>query len=239
MRPDVIVTYSEALKAARAAGKQIVPPGEIPTYSEAIAIQAAVQTDLGAVAGFKVAARPEGPPILAPISAHRVFDSGVAIPSPNMAGVELEIAFELMQPFSDAPLRDLFRPRLVMELVDTRFSGDALDPMQKMSDMQLNDGLVLGPVLDSWDGSDFGTVQARMTGADRVILDGAAEVPGGSALANLQLCLDHLGDHCGGVQPGQHIITGSLCGLPWFGAGDVVQAEIAGFGEVKAALVPR
>ncbi|MGP6089398.1 hydratase [Antarctobacter jejuensis] len=239
MRPDVIAAFSETLLTARATGSPIMPPSHVPTYAEALAIQAAVQSTLGDVAGFKVGALPEGPPMLAPIPSLRVFDSEVPIPSPDMAGVELEIAFELMRPLTDAPRADLFRPRLVMELVDTRFAGDNLDPMQKMADMQLNDGLVLGPVLDHWDGSDFGTLQARMTGAGRVVLDGAAGVPGGSALANLRLCLDHLGDHCGGLQPGQHIITGSLCGLPWFPAGSTVQAQVECFGEITAPLQPR
>ncbi len=239
MRPEVIAAFSQALLTARAAGTPVTPPADCPTYAEALAIQTTIQSSLGDVAGFKVGTLPDGPPMLAPIPTFRVFDSGAEIPSPDMAGVELEIAFELIRPLADLPLHRLFRPRLVMELVDTRFAGDDLGPLQKMADMQLNDGLVLGPVLDGWDGSDFGTLQVRMTGAGRIVLDGAADVPGGSSLGNLQLFLDHIGDHCGGLQPGQHIITGSLCGLPWFPAGSTVQAQVDGFGEIMARLVAR
>ncbi|TDE36196.1 hydratase [Antarcticimicrobium sediminis] len=239
MRPDLIETYVRSLTTARRTGLPVTPPQILPDYDEALAIQTRVQATLGPVAGFKVGPRPEGPPLLAPLPAARVFASGAEIPSPDSTGVELEIGFEVMQAPGDAPLHQLFRPRLVMELVDTRFGGDDLEPLQKTADMILNDGLVLGPVLQGWDGHDFDTVQARMTGAGRVLLDGSATVPGGSALANLRMCLDHLGDHCGGLQPGQHVITGSLCGLPWFPVGSTVEATVEGFGAIRAVLVPR
>ncbi|MBY6162778.1 hydratase [Mameliella alba] len=240
MRSELIDLYARTLTAARAKGAQVAPPAEVPTHAEALAIQSEVQRHLGAVAGFKVGPVPEGAPVVAPIPASRVYGNGAEVPSFAQAGVELEIAFELMRPLADAPLAEMFRPRLVMELVDTRFADESLDPLQKLADMQLSDGLVLGPVLDGWDGADIGTVQARMTGAGRVILDGAADVPGGgSALANLRLCLDHLGEHCGGLQVGQHVITGSLCGLPWFPGDAAVQAKVDGFGEVSVQLVPR
>ncbi|TCS59715.1 2-keto-4-pentenoate hydratase [Primorskyibacter sedentarius] len=239
MRPDLIAAYFKSLTTARASGVPVAPPEGIPTYQEALAIQSQVQETLGEVAGFKLGPGPNGNPVLGPIPVARVFDSGAPIPSPDMAGVELEIAFELMRPLGDGPLHSVFRPRLVMELVDCRLVGDDLEPTQKLADMQSNDGLVLGPVLDGWDGADFGSVQAAMNGAGRVLLDGAAEVPGGSALGNLQLFLDKIGDHCGGLKVGHHVITGSLCGLPWFEAGSTVQATVAGFGEITAQLVPQ
>jgi 2-keto-4-pentenoate hydratase len=50
------------------------------------------------------------------------------------------------------------------------------------------------------------------------------------------LLLAHLGDHCGGLQVGQTVITGSLCGLPWFTPDAIVTGWIAGFGEVSINL---
>src|SRR6056297_3322388 len=64
-----------------------------------------------------------------------------------------------------APMSDLvrvFRPRVVLELVDTRLTGAGHDPMLKLADMQINDGLVIGSTPNDWDGGDFGPVEARL-----------------------------------------------------------------------------
>lgn len=123
-----------------------------------------------------------------------------------------------------------------MEIVDTRISGAENDPLLKLADMQINDGLVLGPALENWNGQDFCKLDARLTCGSHTVLSGGATVPGGSALANLGLLCTNLGDHCGGLKLGQTIITGSISGLDYFSAGTDVVGNVAGFGTVSCQL---
>jgi 2-keto-4-pentenoate hydratase len=223
-------------------GTRITPDWDVLPRAQVLAIQSRVSAALGPVTGFKVGhAADGGPPIIAPIqSRYRVAGGGTRIVADRL-GVELEIGFTLTQPLPAAtlPLRpqDYFVPCIALELVDTRLTGDAATRADlKFADFQINAGLVLGPALPAWDGSDFGTQDARLGTEAQVTLDGPATVPGGSALANLALLLAHLGDHCGGLQVGQTVITGSLCGLPWFTPDAIVTGWIAGFGEVSINL---
>ena len=209
-------------------------------YRAALDIQQQVQASLGPVGGFKVARRPEGPPVIAPIDAGHVLPSGSDVPVIDSLGVELEIGFQLV---GEAPgrlddnSRHTFVPRLVLELVDTRLEGEGHDPMLKLADNQINAGLIVGPAFEAWDGRDFGSVQAALRCGTQQVIAGEATVPGGSALANLSLFLEHVGQHCGGLQSGQVVITGSLSGLPYFPSGTDVFGSVEGFGEVSCHLV--
>ena len=154
-----------------------------------------------------------------------------------MRGFQL-IGFELLaDPDPALPVTEFLRPRVVLELVDTRLTGVEDDPMKKFADRLINDGLVLGPDLPDWDGTDFGPLDARLTCGDVTVIDGETSVPGGSALANVELLRTHLGAHCGGLRKGQVIITGSISGLQYYPAGTAVSGRIEGIGEVSCQLV--
>lgn len=208
-----------------------------------LAVQQAVAAARGAVAGFKVAAGAGAvAPVVAPIAAADVVANGGSVAVADRLGVELEIGFELLKPLPGAglpaQLAEYFAPRPVIELVDTRLAGAGAEmPLLKLADMQINAGMVAGARLEGWDGTDFGTVEARLAAGETSVLSGSATVPGGSALANLALLCEVLGEHCGGLQPGQVVITGSLCGLPYFPAGTEVSGEITGLGPVAVSLV--
>lgn len=210
-----------------------------PDYQQALAVQQEVQKRIGKVGGFKVARRAEAPPVIAPIPAQKTFPSGATLPVRDRLGIELEIGFEVIASPGTDPMSDaarVFRPRIVLELVETRLTGAENDALLKLTDMQINDGLVLGPVLQRWKGQDFCTLDARLICGSQTILSGAATVPGGSALANLALLCTHLGDHCGGLQIGQTVITGSLSGLHYFPASTDVVGHIDGFGSISCKL---
>lgn len=210
-----------------------------PDYHQALAIQRVVHRQIGPVSGFKVAPRPDGQPVIAPISAARTVRTGVPVRVGDRLGIELEIGFEVIAPPGPDPMAEstqVFRPRIVLELVDNRLIGAEHNALLKLADMQINDGLVVGPALAGWDGRDFGTVEARLICGGRVVVDGPATLPGGSALANLALLCAHLGDHCGGLRQGQIVITGSLSGLEYFPAGTDVSGHIADLGSVSCRL---
>lgn len=235
-----IDTLTKALLDARNSGSRADASAlPSPDYQQALAVQHAVQKRIGKVSGFKVARRAEGPPVIAPIPAQKTFPSGATLPVRDRLGIELEIGFEVIASPGTDPMSDaarVFRPRMVLELVDTRLTGAENDALLKLTDMQINDGLVLGPALQRWNGQDFSTLDARLICGSQTILSGAATVPGGSALANLALLCTHLGDHCGGLQIGQTVITGSLSGLHYFPAATDVAGYIAGFGSISCKL---
>lgn len=233
-------TIADALISARASGGRsdaaLLPS---PTYDQAIAVQELVAATLGPIGGFKVAKRADGPPVIAPIPAAKVVRSGASIPVTDKLGVELEVGMELISDPSPDMMADPsrhFRPCIVLEIVDTRLTGADDNAMLKLADMQINDGLVVGPSLEDWDGSDFGEVTASLRCGENTVIDGKVTVPGGSALSNLALFCDNVGDHCGGLQIGQIVITGSVSGLAYFPAGTAVEGRINGFGTVSCHL---
>ena len=237
---DISALADSSIVAHRTGNRTAPGPAGL-SREEILAVQAVVSAALGPVAGFKVAAAPVGPPVLAPIQARYVVADGGARRVRDTVGIELEVGFELIAPLTSAKLparpERHFRPRVVLELVETRLSGDLADrPDLKFADFQINAGMVVGGAPPEWDGSDFGTVRARLVGGGGTVVDGEARVPGGSALANLELLLTNIGDHCGGLRVGQTVITGSLCGLPQFGPGSDVSGWIEGLGAVAVRV---
>ncbi|WP_417672420.1 hydratase [Pseudodonghicola sp.] len=226
---------------AHETGSRFVPTKRALSRSEILDIQSRVMAALGDVAGFKVGHQPDGPPIIAPIPArYRVANHGSRVVRDRL-GIELEVGFELLRPLPGGHLpediQNYLRPCVALELVDTRIEGAlADDPDYKFADFQINAGLVKGDELSSWDGSDFGALNARLLANGATVLDGKTTVPGGSALANLGLLVAHLGTHCDGLQVGQIVITGSICGLPYFGPGTEITGEIEGLGRVALSL---
>lgn len=239
-----IAALAAALIAAHETGAPVAPPARAMARADILAVQAAVSAALGEVAGFKVGQVANAPPILAPIHARYVTADGAARVVRERLGIELEVGFEVIRPLpagAPPPARpqDVFRPCVVLELVETRLTAEAAEaPDLKFMDNQINGGLVIGGRRADWDGADFGAVNARLTAGGATVIDGPATIPGGSALANLELLLRHLGDHCGGLQVGQCVITGSLCGLPWFPAGTEIHGWIEGLGSVSVSLAP-
>jgi 2-keto-4-pentenoate hydratase len=236
-----------ALLLARNGGPKLpASVGEGLTRDRVFAVQAEVAAELGPVGGFKVA-RPSGAPIIiAPIMARDIHQSPATIPlsEGEEAGVELEYAFRLIAPLPDTAAPD-FENRLrhavellpVFELVQSRLADPkGANAALKMLDNQLNGAVVLGAPRADWHAIDVTRAEAHLTLGDDTLLDGVAAVPGGDAFATLCALAQALGDHCGGLQPGQVVITGSLNGLPWMRAPIVAQGNIAGLGSVSMTL---
>jgi len=222
-----------------------VPSGEADAY----AVQAAVAAARGPVAGFKTARKPGQPQIMAPIMACDVVASGARVGSRfgGVLGVELELALRILAPLPDptdpgfiAALGACVEPLAVIELVDTRLGGAAADdPLVKLADAQINAGLVIGPVLAGWDGGALTGATARMLAGDAVLLDGPGKVPGGDARDTLRALAAMIGTHCGGLQPGQIVITGSLHPLTYVPPGTHVDGWIDGCGSVSVSIADR
>ena len=237
--------WVENLIGAREQAARFVPTKNPTSLQEAYEIQEGVAQRFGPIGAFKTARKEDAPPIMAPIFAADIFRSGADIRVSELLGIELEVGFKIVDNLptnldSTAPseLISLIRPVVVIELVDMRFEGPlADDALAKLADNQINAGLIVGEAADDWAGDDFGTVDARMRAGSEQLLDGTATVPGGSALKTFVALASQIGTHCGGLQRGQIVITGSLHPLTFYSKGTAVVGQIAGIGSVQVNLV--
>lgn len=247
---DRVQVLADRLIAARRTGKslQLAPGDDGPeTRDEVHRIQSIVQTAMGPVGAFKVGwFQPgDGEPFLAPIFAADLKPSPAAYSAdlPRRFGIELEIAFRVVRPLPpvgapdfETQARASLEALPVIEIVDSRISDfEAAGPLWKLADNQLNTGVVMGPAMSDWSGLDTTGGRVRLTAGDRVIAEGRRETPGGDAYRNFCALARAVGDHCGGLQVGHVVITGSLMGLAWVDGPAQVVGEIAGLGRVEAA----
>lgn len=235
------------LLAARNGGPKLpASAGEGLTRARIFAVQETVAAGLGPVGGFKVACPSDAPIVIAPIMARDIYQTPaeITVPAGEEVGIELEYAFRLIAspPDRDAPdfearLRAGVELLPAFELVQSRLADPkGAGPAIKMLDNQLNGAVVLGASRRDWQGVDVTRAGARLLLGGETLLDGAARVPGGDAFATLCALARALGGHCGGLQVGQVVITGSLNGLPWVTPPTTAQGRIAGLGEVAMTL---
>jgi len=221
--------------------------GAPSSLAEVYAVQQAVMTGLGAVGGFKTG-RP-GPgetPVFAPIPAAGVrasparFDGGEL----RLAGIELEVAFLVEKPLPPVDSADFAEraracvvPVVAIEVVDTRLADhEAAGAFWKLSDNQLNTGLVVGQPVRDWHRLDLENVTISLIAGAKSLASGAAKTPGGNAFDVFCAFAAAVGTHCGGLQVGHYVTTGSTMGLVFVEKGCVVRGEIAGLGRVEVEI---
>ncbi|MFT4783643.1 MAG: 2-keto-4-pentenoate hydratase [Paracoccaceae bacterium] len=245
MTQSSVDAWVDVLLAARETAHRYDVAISKPAHLEDVyRIQSGVAARVGAVGGFKTARRGDAAPIMAPIFHEQIAASGAQLAVKDLLGIELEVGFEILRDcpadvasLPAAELVSILRPVAVIELVDTRIRGPLVDdPFIKLADNQINAGLVVGAAAQDWSGADFGTVQATMRAGADVLLDGETTVPGGSALETFAALAGAIGAHCGGLKPGQIVITGSLHPLVYYPAGTQVSGWIAGIGAVSLTL---
>jgi 2-keto-4-pentenoate hydratase len=235
------------LLAAREGGAKLpAKVGEGLSRARIFEVQESVAARLGPVGGFKVACPPDAPIVIAPIMARDIYQipAEITVPAGEEVGIELEYAFRLIAspPDRDAPdfearLRASVELLPAFELVQSRLADPkGAGPALKLLDNQLNGAVVLGEAVRDWQSLDVTRAEARLVLGGETLLDGVARVPGGDAFATLCALTRALGDHCGGLQVGQVVITGSLNGLPWITPPTTAQGRIAGLGEVAMML---
>lgn len=243
----VVASIVSLLLEARRNG-QPSTAGNLPDIAlsaqDAYRVQRAIVNAVGPVGGFKVANKPGAQRIMAPIFAKDFLTSpaSLQVPQGERIGIELEVGFRVEAPM---PARDVSDRRAVIadrlsalpviEIVRTRLPENA-GPMLKLADNQINGGLVLGAPVRDWQALSLGRLEASLQLGDNLILDGPAEVPGGDAFENFLVLEEMIEDHCGGLQPGQVVITGSLNGLPYVRARASAIGRIDGLGEVSLHL---
>ncbi|MBC6716282.1 2-keto-4-pentenoate hydratase [Aurantimonas sp. DM33-3] len=213
----------------------------------AYAVQQLVCEAFGPVAAWKTGRKRVADPVIAaPVLEGGLRASGASFSTGELGacGVELEIGFRLDRPLPpfdtadfEALARDCVTPLAVIEMVDGRIDGfmDAA-PLAKLADNQSNGGLVFGTQVN--EGTlDLTEPEVRLTFDGREVVTGRQKVPGGDAFSVFLAFARMVGDHCGGLQLGQIVTTGTLSGLPFVAPGTVIEGWISGLGPVRTAFV--
>lgn len=225
--PSSIVSAATILSTRRRNGEQ---GARLPEWCRpldidtALAIQAAVTTQLGErIGAWKCGMPAEGRVVAAPIYAGTVhFGSPCAAwAHAAQVRVEPELAFILGQdlPAREAPYTPadvdaaIAGTHLALELIDSRYSEPAgAGFAENLADGLLNQGLFIGPQVDSEKARTAGTmaIRVRFETARETLLDGRH--PNADPRAPLYWLAEFLRGRGTGLHAGQAVITGSYAG---------------------------
>ncbi|KJF70472.1 2-keto-4-pentenoate hydratase [Agrobacterium arsenijevicii] len=204
-----------------------VVPGSL---QEAMAVQQAfVEASGKTVAGWKLAIRPDGAAVGAPmVDCYRVAGDNIAsFSGKGIEGIEVEICFTLA---SDIPaatttplervdiLKHIDRVHLGVELLGYRLAEKNQVPFPLfLADRLANQGFVLGPEIDAAIVDTFANnagylPHLTVTEGENVLFDAAVKHPNIDPLAPLVAFANAPLNTGGLLKRGQIVTTGSLCG---------------------------
>jgi len=153
------------------------------TLEDAYQIQRAVADQTGAIGGWKTGADSvSAVPIAAPVFADDIYASGATLKpgSMRLIGLEVEVAFRIgrdlptrSNPYSQQEFLDAVETMVpLIELVDSRLRDfEKAGPLWKLSDNQINGGLVIGDPIENWSQLDLKSLRAILTADQTVIKD--------------------------------------------------------------------
>lgn len=235
----------ERLIASRRGATRIADlTGLVPAdYAAAMAVQAEVARALGAtVGGWKVAVRPEGVAVAAPIFAADMRASGGSWTFGGLTlGIELEVALMLKRDLrpgkiTRADILDAATLLVGIEIVESRIA-DATPPYPAaLADNMANGGYVTGPTVSVNRKLDLEALTAKVTIDGRAVIDGSVRHAAGDPLAWVVAWASRPIDQLGGLRKGQIITTGALCGLIPVSGPARVEASLSGFGDIAVAF---
>lgn len=220
-------------------------------YAEAMAVQAAVAGALKAeVAGWKVAVRPEGVAVAAPLFAHLVgtADTWAVAPS-GLMGIEVEIGMRLKRDLPARPGERYTRNDILaacdqvfagIEIVSTRLADHAKAPFPLvLADNMANGAYIIGERISAWASLDLGALMTRLSFDGAEVHAKRGGHGNGDPLVPVVAYANAPLDQLGGFRAGQIITTGTLCGLIPVTASTLVEASIEGIGKASVRLQPR
>ncbi|AMO98118.1 fumarylacetoacetate (FAA) hydrolase family protein [Collimonas arenae] len=217
----------------------------------ALAIQAAVSAQLGErIGGWKCGLPVEGQPVAAPIYANTIHNSSpcTAWVRDGQVRVEPELAFVLAHdlPTRSAPYTKaeidaaIGSTHLALELIDSRYSApDDAGFIENLSDGLLNQGLYLGPQVD--------TERARAANTLLISVDEGVTKqrqlqgrhPNGEPRAPLYWLAEFLRTSGQGLQAGQIVITGSYAGSFGLPLARDISIRYGDMGVLRAHFLPK
>ncbi|MDA5636340.1 MULTISPECIES: 2-keto-4-pentenoate hydratase [Rhizobium/Agrobacterium group] len=206
--------------------------GVLPdNFEKAMAVQRAfVEASEKTIAGWKLAIRPDGEAVGAPIlDCFRVENNNIAsFPEAGTEGIEVEICFTLSSdipargtvPFTRGDLmRHIGKVHLGVELLRYRLAEKNQVPFPLfLADRLANHGFVVGPemdtgVLEVFAGNETDLPQLTVTEGSVQLFDATVKHPNGDPLAPLVAFANAAFNKGDMLKAGNVITTGSLCGV--------------------------
>jgi 2-keto-4-pentenoate hydratase len=233
---------------ARRTGKRLadLPPHLKPqTVDDAYAVQKAVFQRLDdGIAGYKIAALPDGPNVIAPILASlMVWNGATRSLAPNdKIGIELEFGFRFSRDVpADADQATVFKAIdatvVTIELCDTRYTSlEGRTKPEMIADFFSSRGAVPGTALPFDPTMNFKGATVRQIFDGVVNNERTDSHPNGNPLFPLALLPKALADQGYQIKAGHFVITGSLTGMTWLDKPTKIVGEIDGFGTVTVNI---
>lgn len=246
---DQLQLLAEALVTAHSH-----PPADIagiavpPDNAAAMTVQGEVARRLSTgVAGWKVAIRPEGAavaaPLLAPITGTM---SEFKIAQTGFLGIEVEIGLRLK---ADLPPRgsQAYTREDVLAATDMVFAGievvaarvpgylQAPFPLA-LADNMANGGYAIGSGVTEWSKLDLAALMTRIRVDGKEVHALRGGHGNGDPLIPVVAYASAQFDKLGGLRAGQIITTGTLCGLMPVALPAMIEAEIEGIGAARLHL---
>lgn len=247
-----LTKLAEALAAGHRHPPAAVHLSDAPaSYNEAMQVQAEVAGLLGAsVAGWKVAIRPEGHAVAAPLLTPLVTQASAFAVSPQgLMGIEVEIGLRLAGDLPPRPDRPYMREDILaacssvlvgIEVVSTRLPDQPNAPFALvLADNVSNGGYAIGDETTAFAALDLGNLALSVSIDGREVHAGIGGHGNGDPLVPVLAYVNSPNDRLGGFRQGQIVTTGTLCGLVPVRPDARIEASIARIGRVSLALRPR
>ncbi|RWF28777.1 fumarylacetoacetate hydrolase family protein [Mesorhizobium sp.] len=242
---------AQKLVAAHRSGRRVAADAstlETLTRAQALSIQREVVNALSVpVAGWKVAALPDGDLISAPIVESRLLQNPALIAPAiyGLGGVECEIAFRFAR--EPVPGRDGFAKEHIIEAIDgacaaievvnSRWATTLSTPRNAMiADLLSNGALVLGSVNRSWQDVAFDSLTALLRINGITICQRIGGHPDGDLIGLLVMFANDLHKRGLVLRPGEIVTTGSYTGFHTANPGDEIVAEFDSFTAVSVTF---
>lgn len=219
---------------------------------QALAIQAAVteqwceQMD-DSVGGWKCLLPPEGKLVVGPIYT-RTIDSVPPVslwPKGERARIEPELAFFFGQdlparaePYTPAEVdAAIVRTHMALELINSRYADPASCEFPEMlADGLVNQGLFIGPQVDSDSARGASSFTVTMTCANGEVIERQGQHPNTHPRAPLYWLAEFLRSRGEGIVAGQAVITGSYAGVIEVPLNTDIQIDYAGLGSMQVSF---
>jgi len=222
---------------------------------QALAIQAAVtvqwceQMD-DSIGGWKCLLPPEGKLVIGPIFT-RTIDSIPPVslwPKGERARIEPELAFFFGQdlparaePYTPAEVdAAIARTHMALELINSRYADPATCEFPEMlADGLVNQGLFIGPQVDSDSARGASSFTVTMTCATGEVIERQGQHPNTHPRAPLYWLAEFLRSRGEGIVAGQAVITGSYAGVIEVPLNTDIQIDYAGLGSMQVSFTAK
>jgi 2-keto-4-pentenoate hydratase len=245
MTPDAIAGAARILSESRRSRHLLdaLPESLRPaTLDDAHAIQEATAAHLDdGIAGWKVAATPDGRVARGALLHSRLFPSGarVAAAAMPLLGVEAEVAFRFerdlpprSRPYDYDEVAAAVVALPAIEIVDSRFRGYPNAPLlDRIADCMSNGAFIYGALQPRWRTFDLEALDVEVLINGRSIVHRRGGHPTKDPLLPAVAVVNDLRNGSG-VRAGQFVTTGTYTGLNFAEPGQTVVATFGKFGAV-------